>query len=392
MEHKRSLKSFVLVFIIIIVVTGCLIFAYKAKVSGGAYSPVVFQPEGQMVLQATQPGMVAVLSASDVKELSSVPGYAYSADTCVNSTSTDTEYSCFASYYKNLVMDHGVDLAFADIKTRYSQVPIVTAECHPLMHVIGQAASIIYPVISDAYLHGDSFCWSGYYHGILEGVAFKIGKKNLPAQINTICSNIPGKETYNFEYFNCVHGLGHGIMELNKDDVPASLGICDDLNGEWEKESCYGGIFMENIIADNLNHDSKYLKTDDLLYPCDVLADKYKGECYLVQTSYALERSNYDFKKVSDLCTTVAGSFRDTCFQSYGRDAANQSRHDAVSTKALCYLSADANDGTNCVIGAVKEMVSYYDSNVQAQAFCNILNDHDKAICSATDEQYYSHF
>jgi hypothetical protein len=290
------------------------------------------------------------------------------------------------------VATKGVDAAFADIKIRYNKNAFIESQCHPLMHTIGQAAAKLYPVVSEAYLHGDSFCWSGYYHGILEGVALRVGKSNFESQLNTICADIPGKATYSFDYYNCLHGLGHGVMELNEDDVFASLKACDVLTGLWEQESCYSGVFMENIIAESINHTSKYLKASDFLYPCDAVDSKYKSECYLGQTSYALEKSNYDFTKVSALCGTVEEPFRDICYQSFGRDAANQAQHDSQKTSNTCSLGITQNDVQNCIVGAVKEFISYYHSDAQAKTFCDIINKSNQAGCLSTTEQYYKQF
>ena len=390
---KRKGALLALAAIIFLLGTSLTYLHIKNAFSKTQQPPQLFQPEVQMLSADTQPNTTAhVILDATTTSLSNIPGYTYSSSTCLNATGTDGEYSCFSTYYKELVANHGVDIAFTDIKTRYSQMPFVQTDCHPLMHIIGQAAFLLYPTISEAYLHGDSFCWSGYYHGILEGYAFKVGKDNLPSLVNTVCADIPGKNIYSFDYYNCVHGLGHGIMELNDDDVPVSLGICDGLIGTWEQESCYSGIFMENIVHDSLEHDSKYLKTSDLLYPCDWVADKYKESCYIGQTSYALEKSNYDFTKISTLCTTVAEPYRDICFQSYGRDAAGGAQNDPAKIKSLCDIPTVANDVTNCVVGALKELISYFHSDVQMKTFCNLLDEPSRDYCLATGKSYYEIF
>src|SRR5437588_6823798 len=51
-----------------------------------------------------------------------------------------------------------------------------------------------FPTASEAYLHGDSFCWSGYYHGVMEGLLGRIGRKNLFSELDGVCANIPGKD------------------------------------------------------------------------------------------------------------------------------------------------------------------------------------------------------
>lgn len=364
-------------------------------------SPTFFQPEAAMLTQAISttdilasgtiqaPLLTGTPNPADVLTPTTTP-YSYTTNVCYPGTSA--QFLCFAAFYKQLTDNYGVNIAIDDIETRYNQNAEVESDCHPLMHIIGQEASLIYPTVSDAYLHGNNFCWSGYYHGILEGVVGRIGLAALPAQMNTICAAIPGKATYDFNYYNCVHGLGHGVMEVENDNVSSSLGICDDLTGTWEQESCYSGVFMENIISYDHNGTSTWLNPSDPLYPCDALGDKYKSECYLGQTSYALQITNYNFPEVFSLCSSIAEPYRDICNQSAGRDAANQAEHAAQQTKTTCEEATTPNDVTNCVIGAAKEIVSYYSSDVQAKAFCSILDGSDAATCLSTTESYYQAF
>jgi hypothetical protein len=229
----------------------------------------------------------------------------------------------------------------------------------------------------------------------MEGLVDKISLKNLPAQLNSICADLPGKASYNFEYYNCVHGLGHGIMAQLEDDVFASLKMCDNLTGDWEEQSCYSGVYMQNIIDSTNVADTdnvvKDLKPDQPLYPCTAVENKYKSQCYLGQTSYVLQQNGYNFAKVTALCAGVEEPYRDICFQSLGRDAANQASHDSARTKVTCWLSTDSNDRQNCIVGAVKEIISYYHSDTQAISFCNILED-QKDNCLSTAKSYYSIF
>jgi hypothetical protein len=375
----------------------------QATVSASSTDPIPYQPEAQMMTQSKQvqgeheqeeANGEAIARQAEKNDTGATSTYTYDSSTCRNSSTS--AYLCFSSYYRTLVQNYGADVAFADIKKRFNENGDIVSLCHPFMHVIGNAAATNYKTVSEAYLHGDSFCWSGYYHGILEGVIARIGIANLPANINTICADIPGKETYNFDYYNCVHGLGHGIMESLGDEVFKSLAMCDNVNGRWEQESCYSGVFMENIIVNtNLggaNKASEFLKPSEPLYPCTAVEDKYKGQCYLGQTSYALEVNNYNFSKTVPLCTTVAQPYRDICFQSIGRDAANQALHDADRTKITCALASDANDRMNCMVGAVKEFVSYYHGVKEAHAYCNILDDAERTNCNATADDYFRVF
>ncbi|MES2315533.1 MAG: hypothetical protein V4486_02230 [Patescibacteria group bacterium] len=358
---------------------------YKTSGKSGNSDRIVFQPDSQVLNSAVNPEGVVADKNIDLSN--------YDSKVCAGAPFT---YNCFSEYYKNLVKTSGVTLATADMKKRAAENPSVLSQCHPLMHVIGRAAVGNYKTISEAFANGDSYCWSGYFHGVMEGMVAKIGLSNLPKELNNICADIPGKANYTFDYFNCVHGLGHGVMALLEDDVFDSLKMCDNLSGNWEEESCYGGVFMQNIIdstnvadTDNIVKD---LKPKEPLYPCTAVDTKYKGQCYLGQTSYALQVTGYDYKKVFALCTTVEAPYRDICNQSMGRDVANQAMHEKMRTKELCSIAKDPNDFNNCVIGAVKEIISYYHSDKQALEFCSVLTGEGERICTDTANAYYRNF
>ncbi|MBI3231535.1 MAG: hypothetical protein HYZ51_00415 [Candidatus Doudnabacteria bacterium] len=303
-----------------------------------------------------------------------------------------SNFDCYQKYYQQLVRIQGVQAAFTDLRARYNQNSYVVAQCHPLTHVIGNSAIEKYPSASEAYLHGDSFCWSGYYHGALEGILAKVGRQNVASQINGICEKIPGKQNYSFDYYNCVHGLGHGLMAMTNTELFESLELCDNLIGSWEQASCYGGVFMENVIVDNKNHFTKYLKPEDPLYPCNASGERYKGACYLMQTSYMLKVTGGDFTKVFALCEKADVNYRVTCFQSLGRDASGRSSSNVQTTKSICVLGQNFEARSNCVVGAVKDFISYFHSDVRAKELCASLDQELQSICLSTAESYYKSF
>lgn len=350
------------------------LYGVSMPVSTPAPIPSANQTEGEM--------------GSPVTGASGTGRVSTSAFTCQESL----DFECYETFYRGLVKNEGVAAAFLDLKARYNTTPYIVGQCHPITHIIGQSAVDKYPDVSQAYVHGDSFCWSGYYHGVLEGVSFKLGKDKLVASLNTICANVEGKENYSFDYYNCVHGLGHGLMAMTDDELFDSLKYCDNLTGSWEKQSCYGGVFMENVIVDNKNHFTKYLKPSEPLYPCNAVDDKYKGTCYLMQTSYMLKVTGRDFGRVFELCSQVQEPFTSLCYQSLGRDASGQSSSNVEITKNTCAIGKDYAQKSNCIIGAVKDFISYFHSDVQAKQLCSALDADLQDICNTTAISYYQSF
>ncbi len=304
-----------------------------------------------------------------------------------------SDYQCVQKRYQDLVHGSGVQVAFTELKGAYETDEFVKSNCHQITHVIGRAAVDLYGDIPESYSNGDNFCWSGYYHGAMEAVVAEIGPDKILDEANGICASVSEDQEQSFYHYNCVHGLGHGFMGIQNNELFTSLEVCDTMTNDWERESCYSGAFMENIMAkDNPSHPSKELRADEPLYPCTDAKKRYKPQCYLMQTSYALETQNYDFASVFELCGAVESEFRPTCYQSLGRDASGSSVSDVDKTNAKCMLGEDYEARSNCVIGAVKDFISYYSRDTEAKELCESFDKDLRKVCLKTTEEYYAVF
>ncbi|GEM_PF-506482 len=303
-----------------------------------------------------------------------------------------SNFDCYKKYYKARVRFDGIAAAFEDAKRREKTNAYARSMCHPIVHVIGHAAVKQFDSVASAFKQGDDHCWSGYYHGVMEGIIARIGRDKLPQQIATICSEIPGKESYSFDFYNCIHGLGHGVMAANGIELFDSLELCAKLTGSWEKSSCYSGVYMENVMVDYRGQHTKYLKSEDPVYPCNAVENQYKNDCFMMQTSYMLKIVAGDFKKVFEICASVEDGYRNTCYQSLGRDAASRSSNGVLATKTSCDLGIDIEAKTNCIIGASKNFVSALHDDQRANSLCNAIDADIKSTCLATVDQYYQIF
>ena len=307
----------------------------------------------------------------------------------IHCVGTNATFSCSKRHFALLTQEVGIKPALTALRQEYAKSAEVVSDCHQLSHTIGNKAVDHYGGdIAKAFLDGDSFCWSGYYHGVVERAVTLIGETQFIASADNLCAAIPGKERYSFDYYNCVHGLGHGLMSVTENELFRSLSICDNLTGDWERKSCYGGVFMENIMVDNRNEKTKFLKPDDLMYPCNAVAIAYKEQCYLMQTSYALSKNGYNFHNAFELCSKVDPAFRDTCTQSIGRDASGNSVSDVKRTVEKCSLALDDNQETNCIVGAVKDFISYYHGGDKAQTLCFAFPERFQENCLRTRVSY----
>lgn len=322
-------------------------------------------------------------------------GSASAAPPPVCQGATAGEFSCWQARYNAMVAQQSPEAAFVDFKANYNTNPFVKSDCHQIAHVIGRAAARKYKTLEETYKHGDQFCWSGYYHGAIETVAGQIGPAKIVAQLPQVCASFFKTKPYGFDHYNCVHGMGHGLMAVEGDNLFKSLDICNSgYKDTWEQDSCFSGVFMENVMNEiNPGQHSNYLKKDDPLYPCTAVKDRYKQQCYLMQTSHALIVENYDYNKVFSLCDGLASPYDATCLQSLGRDVSGQSGSDQARTIELCMEGPSYGDRDNCFTGAVKDFISYFHSDKQGLAMCAAIPDASlSSSCTSVAHSYYQSF
>jgi hypothetical protein len=308
---------------------------------------------------------------------------AFDAD-CINSI--QREYDCYSTYLVDVLNTQSPSEALVELADLAANDSFVRGECHPLTHSIGRAAMERYGSFQEAVVYEDGTCWSGFTHGILEGVMFEYSIEELDKAIIGICEQDPD-QAYSFDYYNCVHGLGHGVSWRFDNGVFEALVVCDALEGSWEQKSCHSGVFMQNIVVDGASHQSRELRPDEPMYPCTAVDEQYKKTCYLMQTSYALKTVDYDYAKGFELCETEADEgYVDTCYRSMGRDISGNSHRESEKVVELCGLG-DPELQDQCFQGAVKNAVFNDHGLENANRLCGLVPArYEEACLQARDE------
>ena len=279
------------------------------------------------------------------------------------------EARCLEQAYGNLSYDEGPKRALAAFTPDMAAGGAAETDCHRIVHTIGSAALARYDGdVGRAFTEGDATCWSGYYHGILERAL--IGAKNdseLRAAVRGICEEIVATATPYIAY-QCVHGIGHGLMIQTGLALDRSLQGCEGLSTPWEQTSCDGGVFMENFNT-SYGVKSPYLRDDDPVYPCNTVAERHKLYCYLQITDHVLPSTKYDWHRTSTWCTRSEARWRATCFQSFGRSVSGTSRGDVPRLVSLCSIPSPRDRG-DCVYGVARDLVSQDAGATRAAGFC----------------------
>jgi hypothetical protein len=305
------------------------------------------------------------------------------------------DFPCYTNYYRLLVSKNGAPVAILDLKNRTKNDLYLEQRCHELSHVIGRGALEDAGSPAEAFALGDAFCANGYYHGIMQELLQKQGRGNLtPEFLNKLCvSYIPGKILSPIDHVNCSHGIGHGIMYANGNEVFEALKTCDLLRNGAEREPCWGGVFMENLLTDFSQHKTKYVNQKDLLFPCTVVENKYKNACYTYQSSYVFKTTK-SFKETFAVCRESPKQYRDVCFRGIGGNVATMAGWSNVGfIKNVCVsVATSENEQKNCVVGAIASIVFIRGSAEDGQLLCSVLPENLQSSCSDSATTYYRLF
>jgi mono/diheme cytochrome c family protein len=287
------------------------------------------------------------------------------------------DFDCLAQAFGNLVSREGPRRGLAVLQQRMASDGAVAASCHRIAHLMGAAAlARADGKVGVAVAEGSAVCASGYYHGILERSLAGVPDDRLAQFARSVCAGAAVRRV-TFVAYQCIHGLGHGLMLHTGYDLPLALKTCDGLATAWDQTSCTGGVFMENITS-SYGVKSTWLR-DDLVYPCGVVDERDKLYCYLLVTSRILPATSYDWDKTAEICHGVEASWVATCFQSYGRDASGFTLGDPSSLWGLCEKAGD--QVRECVYGAARDLVNTDADGVRAARFCAVVTDADRSYC-----------
>jgi len=283
---------------------------------------------------------------------------------------SDEDQACIEQAYGNIAYRSGPNQALTALEDR---AEFASNACHRIAHNIGSASLARYEGnVGRTFAEGFSDCFSGYYHGVLERslVNVKSYKASaLGAVARGLCADSEIRAVQELEY-HCLHGLGHGLMITSGYSLPLSLDVCDFMEGEWAARACNGGVFMENFFT-SYGVQSPWVREDDPVYPCNVVAEDDKQACYQLVTSRVLRVVGVDWERTAEICASVEERWVDSCFESYGRDASGQTQRDAGEILDICEVARPYGGERRCIQFAAMDHVENFAGGTEAAAFCD---------------------
>lgn len=287
--------------------------------------------------------------------------------------------ACVEQAFGNISYNDSPKAALKLVEEKMHTDGAVQGDCHRIVHMIGSAALARYNGnVGRAFSEGDSTCWSGYYHGILERSFYgATSVRELSDRARGVCED-PGVRRTTWLAYQCVHGLGHGLMLYTRYDLPGALGLCHGLTSSYDQISCTGGVFMENQQS-SYGLKSKWLRDDNLLYPCTMVARADKQYCYLLVTSQILPKVGYDWRKTAEWCRRSDEGFVPICFQSFGRDASGVARQEPEGILVTCAMAGDGE--RECLYGAARDILNNDADDLRGRKLCESVEPEHRSYC-----------
>jgi hypothetical protein len=373
---------------------GCHTFAAAAsKGTTGPDLDSVGPSPSRVMLQLRKPGglmpsFADKLSTKEKRDLAAFVGAGnasgkavaapFKPDSTRLSACKDGNFECLEQAFGNMTFNEGPKPALTRLQSMLTSDNAIAADCHRIAHRMGSAALTRFKDrVAPAFIAGTPVCASGYYHGIIERAFLGQPTDKLDVVARQLCSDSQ-INSQRFLAFQCIHGLGHGLMIYTGYDMPASLKTCDGLRSGFDRVSCSGGVFMENFNS-SYGVTSKYLRKDDPIYPCNSVAKRHKLYCYLLVTANILRMTNYDQEKTADACRLSEPAWVGTCYESFGRDVSGIAGTNAHKALASCRL-AKSNEG-DCLYGVSREIVNSDAAAPRGARFCSLSPMRYRARC-----------
>jgi hypothetical protein len=356
----------------------------------------------------------------------------------------DEKAHCYQAALIGMVQENGVASAMAALEQLGDRDPDVRHLGHVFAHHIGLSGYRPDGSVDEVFLSCTPLFQSGCYHGVVQ--AFFADARNLGAgttssaeQLDRLCGSHRGPNGDAWLLFQCVHGVGHGLVGIHHGHLPRALAGCDLLPTEWEREGCYGGAFMEVVVSATMPHHGHAVLTgsdhhhdpslqleshqnhglhappsepadhehhehhehheasadqewealaaepfppldrNDPHHPCSSLPDRYLPACYSMQTSAVLFWSDGDTERGAEFCLEAPEEYRHLCFSSLGRDISAYTAQDHPSSIAACGTSPAEFRGW-CYRGVAKHFVDLTAEPDDALVFCAAVPEEDARL------------
>jgi hypothetical protein len=264
------------------------------------------------------------------------------------------------SELKGVLIGGGTEKALARLEDLAAHDESLTQDLHHYVHELGAFSYSHYGDADKAFHRCDKRLDSGCYHGVVLGY-LRDRDEFRPKDLAAFCNGgvIDATEPESLR-FQCLHGLGHGLMAFFDRDLRRSLRSCDILPRELDRGSCQGGAFMEDAMSGAGRREA-------LNDRCSGVAEKHKASCYVYapRSRELLREPRAAFEE----CDRAPGPYVGACYQGVGGAIGVLTGWDPREAHELCVVGSRPHR-SQCFEGMVAGLLGRRQRTDEAFALC----------------------
>jgi hypothetical protein len=289
----------------------------------------------------------------------------------------------------------GLATALDSLEQRTARDSAVLRGGHQMAHALGREAVAIHGGDASIIRECRPTFGSGCYHGVVEATLNRAGRIDI-AQLERLCVDIEGPSSPGTSY-ECLHGVGHGVLGAVRYDLESALRYCDALSTARRAESCHSGAFMEAIggaMGAPMLHQShlhaagqEHAAAPTLVIdpanpysPCAAFHDPYATSCWLFQGFVILRANDFDAGRALHVCDGAPDGRAPRCYESVGHQVTGLFQHDDAWILGQCARGSPAL-AARCAGGATLALDAMDWSGQRAARFCAAVPTGWKEVC-----------
>ena len=161
----------------------------------------------------------------------------------------EAQVACYGAVLSQVLAPRGVRPAMETLERMTALDSSVARDGHIYAHGIGIAAYRNPEEVTKTFSECTPLHQSGCYHGVIQAYFADMQAHGGGVTAQTVEAACKELTADRWLLFQCAHGVGHGLTALYGHDLPKALTGCDLLPDGFQREACYGGAFMENVVS-----------------------------------------------------------------------------------------------------------------------------------------------
>jgi hypothetical protein len=214
---------------------------------------------------------------------------------------------CVTPWLDGIVMKQSAGAALEAAEGLVKRGVMNVNDCHIMSHAIGHASWRKERDLERAFRACTSACLEGCQHGAVEAFMTEGPEgRNSPLAVKLFCDT----RTDRIELRQCLHGLGHGVMQQNRSDLPAATRVCESIAG-YQAAYCLGGVWMQWAHFRIYDGAEAYARGAPAM--CDGVRAELVPECARAVGGGAMFASGHDPAKSAAICALLPEAQRLDC-------------------------------------------------------------------------------